>query len=107
MHTSPTTALIALLASTAGSLTAWYAPTPLLPALLFAILAYTATVLGLAAAFRIPRDEALATTSLLIIRAATITIQTAAGATLHLLTAAEHWLTRHQPAKTPSYIHAA
>lgn len=108
MRSTPTTALIAVIATAGGLLTDWYAPAPILPAALFAVLAYTGIVLGLAAAFHIRRAQALADTSLLIIRALVITTQTAASAALHLLAAAEHWLTQHQnTAKTPSYIHAA
>jgi len=108
MRSTPTTALIAVIASAGGLLAGWYAPAPVLPAALIAILAYAGVVVGLAAAFGIRRDEALADTSLLLIRALVITIQTGAGAALHLLTAAERWLAQHQnAAKTPSYIHAA
>lgn len=110
MRTTPTTALIAVIASAVGLLVGWYAPAPVLPALVFGVLAYAGTVVGLAALFRIRRDEALADTSLLIVRAAVITVQTAAGAALHLLTNAERWLAQHQTATktpTPSYIHAA
>lgn len=108
MRSTPTTALIAVIASAVGLLTGWYAPAPVLPAALIAVLAYAGVVVGLAAAFRIRRDEALAGVGLLTIRAAVIILQTAAGAVLHLLTAAERWLTQHQTAaKTPSYIHAA
>jgi hypothetical protein len=108
MRSTPTTALIAVIAAAGGLLTGWYAPAPVLPAALFAVLAYAGIVVGLAALFGIKRDRALADTSLLVIRTLVITIQTAAGACLHLLTAAEHWLAQHQnTAKTPSYIHAA
>jgi hypothetical protein len=108
MRSTPTTALIAVIAAAGGLLAGWYSPTPVLPAALFAVLAYAGIVVGLAALFGIKRDQALADTSLLVIRALVITIQTAAGACLHLLTAAEQWLAQHQTAaKTPSYIHAA
>ncbi|MEZ0089967.1 hypothetical protein [Streptacidiphilus sp. EB129] len=107
MRSTPTAALIAVISSAAGLLIGWYSPAPALPTIVFAVLAYAVTVVLLAAAFRIKRDDALAGTSLLIIRTLVVTLQTAAGAILHLLTSAEQWLTQHQHTASTSYIHAA
>lgn len=111
MRTTPTTALIAVIASSVGLLVGWYSPAPVLPAAVFAVLAYAGTVVGLAAAFRQDRGLALINATLLIVRAAAITIQTLAAAGLHLLatleTALEQWLAQRKQPTALQYTHAA
>jgi hypothetical protein len=109
MRTTPTTALIAVISSAAGLLASWYTPVPLLPALVFGVLAYVLAAVGLAAAFRQDRDSTLTGATLLVVRATAVTLQTLAGAALHLLAALEaalqQWRT-DRPAST-TRIHAA
>jgi hypothetical protein len=87
---SPTTALIALLGSAAGSLTGWYTPA-LIPGLIFGVLAYAGVVLGLARAFGIDRDRALIETSRCILLAAAVTLQVILRGAINLLNALDRW----------------
>jgi hypothetical protein len=82
------------------------------PAVVFAVLAYALTVVGLAAAFRHDRDTALVGATLLILQGARTGLQTAASGTLWLLQAAEQrlqdWIAKQSKQTTaPGYIHAA
>lgn len=108
MRTTPTTALIAVIAAAAGLLTVWYTP-DLIPGLIFGVLAYTATLLAGAAILRQDRDTVLAGGTLLIVRAAAAVIQAAATGALWCLRAfaqvLDAWASR-ETAK-PTYIHAA
>ena len=110
MRTTPTTALIAVIACATGLLTAWYVP-GIIPGLIFGILAYVATLLALAAAFRQDRDTVLAGGTLLVVRALAAVIQAAASGILWLLRALAQVLDEwaHQPEHTTktTYIHAA
>lgn len=74
MNTSPTTALIALLASAAGSLTGYYTP-GLIPALILPVVVYAGTVIGLAHLLHLDRDQALLGTSRCLLLAVAITLQ--------------------------------
>ena len=109
MRTTPTTALIAILACAAGLLTTWYIP-GLIPGLIFGVLAYAGTLLLLAAAFRQDRDAVLAGGTLLLVRATAAVIQAAASGVLWLLAALAQVLgewTKQPEQTTTSYIHAA
>lgn len=109
MQPSPTTALIALLGSTAGSLTGYYTPA-LIPGVIFGVLAYALAVVGLAAAFRQDRDATLTAATLLVVRVAMAIIETFAGGLYRLLAAGAQRLAQHQtePAEPAAhFIHAA
>lgn len=111
MRTTPTTALIAVIATAGGLLAGWYAPAPVLPAALFAVLAYAGIVVGLAALFHLDLAVTLLAATLLIVRSTVITLQTLAAAGLHLLatleTALEQWLAHRQIKTALQYTHAA
>jgi hypothetical protein len=110
MRTTPTTALIAVTACATGLLTSWYVP-GIIPGAIFGVLAYTATLLALAAAFRQDRDTVIAGGTLLLVRGLAAAIQTAASGTLWCLRALAQVLDEwaHQPKQTTTttYIHAA
>lgn len=90
MQPTPSTAFITVLASAAGSLTAWYSPA-LIPGLIFAVLAYLAVVLGLARAFRLDLDQALIGTTRCLLFAAAITLQAVLRACITGLNMLSRW----------------
>lgn len=90
MQPTPTTALIALLGSTAGSLTAWFAPA-LIPGLIFGVLAYIGVVLGLARLLRLDRDKTLISTSRCVLLALAVTLQAILRACIGGLNALSRW----------------
>lgn len=90
MNTSPTTALIALLAAAAGSLAGWYTPA-LIPGLIFGVLAYVGVVLGLARAFGLDRDQALIGTSRVLLLALAVTLQAILRGCVTGLNALSRW----------------
>jgi hypothetical protein len=91
MRTTPTTALIAVIASAGGLLVGWYSPAPVLPALVFGVLAYVGTVLLLAKVLRLDRDKALLGTSRCVLLAAALTLQAVLRACINGLNALSRW----------------
>jgi hypothetical protein len=91
MRTTPTTALIAVLACATGLLIGWYAPAPLLPAVVFAVLAYALAVVGLAAAFRIDRDRALVDATRAILTLTALALQAGLRACIGGLNFLDRW----------------
>lgn len=92
MNTSPTTALIALLASAAGSLTGYYTPA-LIPGVIFGVLAYIGVVIGLARLLRLDRDQALIGTSRCVLLALAVTLQATLRGCINGLAALDRWTT--------------
>lgn len=90
MQPTPTTALIALLASATGSLAAWFTP-GLVPGLIFGVLAYTGVVLGLARLLHVDRDQALIGTSRVMLLAVAVTLQATLRACITGLNALNRW----------------
>lgn len=90
MQPSPTTALIALLATAAGSLTTWYSPSPV-PGLILGALVYVGVVLGLAKTFGIKRDQALIGTSKCLLLALAVTAHAIARICITSLNALARW----------------
>lgn len=73
MQPTPSTAFITVLASAAGSLTAYYTPA-LIPGLILGVIAYLGVVLGLARAFRLGLDQALVGTTRCLLLAIAVTL---------------------------------
>lgn len=90
MTTSPTIALIALLASAAGSLTAWFTPS-LIPGLILGVLVYAGVVIGLAHLLHLNRDAALLGTSRVLLLAVAVTLQAALRALIAGINAISRW----------------
>lgn len=90
MNTSPTTALIALLATAAGSLTAYYTP-GLIPALILGVVVYAGTVIGLAHLLHLDRDQALLGTSRVLLLAVAVTLQAILRACIAGINALARW----------------
>jgi hypothetical protein len=87
---SPTTALIALLASAAGSLTAWYWPS-LIPGLILGTAVYAGAILLGTKAFGLDRNETLLGTSRVLLLALALTLTAVLRACITGINALARW----------------
>ncbi|WP_042400131.1 hypothetical protein [Streptacidiphilus carbonis] len=90
MNTSPTTALIALLAVAAGLLTGYYTPA-LIPGLVFGVIAYVAVVLGAIRLLHLNRDTTLINTTRCVLVAACLTLHAILRGCIAGLNALNRW----------------